>query len=192
MKICVWALSTMLVMNAALAAGVASRHNESGTVGPNGVKQHIALKIMKDGTVGKDSGFLQLDLGEHKYPSTKPEALMNPPAVDATTGASIYRPRIILTLGALAPLTAQSDEKGRITGDFSAKLINNGSGIKITIKKATLATLLSGLTGAGEHGLLAIKIEDSPPSTPAVSATLLEATFEVDVSENTKKLTAKG
>lgn len=201
MKMWICAVMAFLGMSSAFAAtlGVTSRHNESGTVGPNGVKQHIALKIAKDGTLLKDSGLIQVDLGDHKYPSTQPDALVNPAAVDAT-GASTYRPRIILTLGTVLTLTGQSDEKGKITGDFTGKLINKGAGIKIQIKKATLAALLSGLSGGGEHGLLAVKIEDNHPAAPAASAaaaprhagSIFEATIEVDVSENTKKLTAKG
>jgi hypothetical protein len=203
MKTWICAVIAMLGMSSAFAAtlGVTSRHNESGTVGPNGVKQHIALKIAKDGTLLKDSGLIQVDLGEHKYPSVKPDALVNPAAVDATTGASIYRPRIILTLGTTVVLNGQSDAKGKIVGDFfTGKLINNGAGIKIQIKKATLSALLSGLSGVGEHGLLAVKIEDNHPEAPAASAAaaprhagaIFDATFEVDVDENTKKLTAKG
>ena len=201
MKTWICAVIAMVSVNVFAASfGVASRHNESGTVGPNGVKQHIALKIAKDGTVGKDAALFQVDFGEHKYPSVKPDALCNPNAVDATTGASTYRPRLILTLGSMAPLTAQSDSKGRITGDFSAKLINKGAGIKITLKKAALAALLSDLSGKGEHGLFTLTIKDNHPAAPATPSAasprhegeLFEATFEVDVSENTKKLTAKG
>jgi len=198
-----WICAVIVVVSAnvfAASLGVSGRHNETGTVGPNGVKQHIALMIAKDGTIGKDSGLVQVDLGDHRYPSIKPDALCNPEAVDATTGASIYRPRIILTLGSAAPLTGQSDSKGRITGDFTGKLMNKGAGIKITLKKATLAGLLSDLSGKGEHGLLTISVKDNHPAAPAASSAaaprhegeLFEATFELDVSENTKKLTAKG
>jgi len=182
----------------AASSGGTSRHHGGGIIGPNGVKQRVALKIMKDGTAGKDMVSLQLDLGDHKYSSTKPEAWINPNP-DAASGVH-YEPVITLTLGALTPLQATSDAKGKLSGDFTGKLVDKGAGIRIDVKKATLAALVSELSGKGAHGLLSIKLQKNhPPSASAASASadsrhpaaLFEAVFELTISENTKKLTGK-
>ncbi|HYG73571.1 MAG TPA: hypothetical protein VEK08_00960 [Planctomycetota bacterium] len=197
MKSVLFAVAAMfLTVNSAFALSVANRHNEGGAVGPNGVKQRVTFKIMKDGSTGKDSSSIQVDLGNHKYDSVKPAAW-----VDSATTAT-YRPVITITFGTgLLKLTATSDDKGKLKGDFSGKLINGGAGLKLDIKKSTLAALLSDISGKGDHATLNIKIEDNhPPAAAAASKgvqsrhghTIFELMFSLDISENTKKLTGKG
>ena len=194
MKTYQWSVLAVRMLAMSLnAADVESRHNAGGTIGPNGVRQRVAIKINKTAT-GKDAAAIQLDLGDHKYPSTKPEAWTNPtPTVESGIK---YRPQIILTLGSTVVLKAISDSKGKLSGDFKGKLINKGGGIKIDVKKGSLGTLLSELSGKGEHVLLNVKIEDdhAPSTTPASrhAHSLFELQMEIDIQENEKTLTGKG
>ena len=134
-----------------------------------------------------------MDLGDHKYDSAKPEALIK------------NRPVIKVTLGSHPTMSGLCNEKGQIIGDqFKAKLVNNGAGMKITVKKATLTALLSNLSGKGEHGFLTVTIQDDhAPATAAASTaeapadsrhakSLYSKEFEMDVQENEKTLVAKG
>jgi len=191
----------LVTLNSVFALGVANRHSEGGNVGPNGVKQRVTFKIAKDGSLNKDAASIQVDLGDHKYTSVKPEAWINP-TPDAASGIK-YRPTVIITIGAMPRLIAKSDSKGRLSGDFTGKLINKGGGLKLDIKKGTLAALLSELSGKGPHALLFIKLQDDhdPPAPLSHEArdvdsrhahSLFELMFDMDISENTKKLTAKG
>jgi hypothetical protein len=204
MKIYQW--SVLAVMFAAMslnAADAASRHNEAGTIGPNGVRQRIAIKLNKT-SVGKDVASIQVDLGDHKYPSTKPESWTNPnyTEVDATTGLTVakYRPVIILTLGTGVVLTATSDAKGKLAGEFKGKQINKGAGLKLDIKKGSLGVLLSELSGNGEHVLLNVLIQENHPPAPVASKSvesrhgheLFLLQMDFDVEENTKTLVARG
>lgn len=184
------------------AADAESRHagHEGGTIGPNGVKQQVALQISKV-TQKKisDKLIVILDLGEHKYESTKPQALINPtPTVESGIK---YRPVLLLTIGNTPVLTAQSDAKGKITGDFQAKLINKGAGIKITVSKRLLTELLSQLMGFTVDNPAKVKfiLQDNHLPAPAVSAdvesrhgvSLVDADFDIEVKEDAKKLVGK-
>jgi hypothetical protein len=194
MKVYQWSVLAVMLMAMSLnAADAVSRHSGEGSIGPNGVRQRVAIKINKTAT-GKDAAAIQLDLGDHKYPSTKPEAWINPtPTVESGIK---YRPQIILTLGTTVVLKAVSDSKGKLSGDFKGKLINKGAGLKIDVKKGSLGTLLSELSGKGEHLTLFVKIQDdhAPAVTPESrhASALFELLMEVDVQENAKTLTAKG
>jgi hypothetical protein len=163
----------------------ASRHNEGGSVGPNGVKQSIAIKINKL-QPGKDIAYIQVDLGEHRYDSAKPEALI-------TT-----RPVILVTIGSVPTMIGVADKKARIISEqFTGKLVNNGAGLRIQIKKGALTNLLSDFSGHAGHGTLTITIQDNhAPSTTAAQArhsqALFSAAFEIDIVESTKFLIARG
>jgi hypothetical protein len=162
-----------------------SRHNESGSIGPNGVKQIVAFKINKL-QVGKDTGYIQVDLGEHRYDSAKPARLITD------------RPVITVTIGSVPAMTGTADARGKIvSAQFTGKLINNGAGLRIQIKKGTLTNLLSDFAGGTGHGTLTITIQDNhAPSTTAAqtrhATALFTATFEMDIEENEKKLIARG
>lgn len=200
-------MGLVVAMALSLGLGVAaseaeSRHggHEGGTVGPNGIKQQVALQISKvTQKKTSDKLIVILDLGEHKYESTKPQALINPtPTVESGIK---YRPIMLLTVGNTPVLTAQADTKGKITGDFQAKLINKGAGIKITIAKRALTELLSQLMGFTVDNPAKVKfvLQDNHLPAPAVSAdagsrhgtSLVDIEFEVEVKEDAKKLVGK-
>lgn len=186
----------LVAVSTACAEEATSRHNEAGNTGANGVKEYVALKINKL-TGGKDTAIIQVDLGDHKYESVKPEELIK------------NRPVIKVTMGSHPTMTGICNDKGQIIGEqFKAKLVNSGAGMKITVKKATLTALLSDISGKGTHGFLTVTIQDEhSPSIAAASTSTSTAEpaadsrharsiyskeFEVDVKENEKSLVAKG
>lgn len=187
-----------------LSADAESRHggHSGGTVGPNGIKQQVALQISKvTQSKSSDKLIVILDLGEHKYESTKPQALTNPtPTVESGIK---YRPVLLLTVGNTPVLTAQSDLKGKITGDFQAKLINKGAGIKITISKRPLTELLSQLMGFTVDNPAKVKfvLQDNHLPAPAAQqrdeassrhgVSLADIEFDIEVKEDAKKLVGK-
>lgn len=188
-----------------VASEAEARHagHSGGTIGPNGVKQQIALQISKVvQSKSSDKLIVILDLGDHKYESTKPQALINP-TPSAESGIK-YRPVMLLTIGNTPVLTAQSDAKGKITGDFQAKLINKGAGIKITVTKRPLTELLSQLMGFTVDNPAKVKfvLQDNHLPAPAAQTrddeaasrhgtSLVDLEFEIEVKEDAKKLTGK-
>lgn len=175
----------------AVALDAIPRHGQSGTFGPNGVNQRVAIKINKV-KIGKDLAIIQVDLGDKKYDSVKSKVLIT------------EYPVIGITIGSLPTLQGTANEKGQIIGEqFRAKLVANGAGMSIQIKKATLTALLSNLSGQGEHVNLTITItDDSLPGSPALSrdskavprlgGTLYTKEFELDIKESDKILIAQG
>lgn len=198
-------IATMVVAVLGFAAGASEveiRHagHAGGTVGPNGVKQQVALKISKvEEKKISDKLIITLDLGDHKYESTKPEAWTNPTPT-AESGIK-YRPVLELTVGGMPLLKAQSDEKGKVTGDFQAQLFKKGAGIKITVSKRKLTELLSTLMGFTVDNPAKVKVvlQDNHLPSPAASAdagsrhghSLVEIEFDIEVTENAKKLIGK-
>jgi len=192
----------MALSLAVVGSEAESRHagHAGGTVGPNGIKQQVALQISKvTQTKSSDKLIVILDLGTHKYESTKPQAFINPtPTVESGIK---YRPVLLLTVGNMPVLTAQSDLKGKITGDFQAKLINKGAGIKITISKRALPELLSQLMGFTAENPAKVKfvLQDNHLPAPVASAeagsrhgtSLVDIEFDVEVKEDAKKLVGK-
>jgi len=204
MKTCMSILFAVALSFGVIAADAESRHagHSGGTVGPNGVKQQVALQISKvTQKKTSDKLIVILDLGDHKYESTKPEALTNPtPTVESGIK---YRPVMTLAVGNTPVLTAKSDEKGKITGDFQAKLINKGAGIKITVTKRQLTELLSQLMGFTAENPAKVKfvLQDNHLPAPAAQerdeagsrhgTSLVDVEFEIEVKEDAKKLTGK-
>jgi len=161
----------LLVAAHVVAEDASSRHVEAGVIGSNGVKQQVTIKINKLVSF-KDSAALKLDLGIH-----------------ATTVAELIatRPTVLLTLGGVPTMSGTVDAKGVIKGEqFTAKLINKGLGIKITIRNQNLAGLLSTLSNQPDHGHIDIVIQNLKPSSPNVPKD-----FEMDVKESTKVLSAR-
>lgn len=193
--------SAVLLSCSAMAADVESRHggHSGGTLGPNGVKQQVALKISKvEQTKISDKLIITLDLGDHKYASAKPEQWTNPtPTVESGIK---YRPVLLLTVGNMPVLTAQSDLKGKVTGDFQAQLFKKGAGIKLTVSKRKLTELLSQLMGFNDENPAKVKVvlQDNHPPAPVSAESqeagsrhgspLAEIEFEIEVKENTKQL----
>lgn len=177
-------VAAMFIAISANSQESASRHNAGGSLGPNGVKQRVAIKINKTKT-GTDAASIQIDLGEHKYDSTKSAALQD-------------RPQILITIGSLPTMTGLANEKGKIESEsFKAKLINNGAGMKIDLRKADLSALLSDISGKGEHVFLTITVQDNHAPAPAAAQSrhansLYTKEFELDVQESEKALKANG
>ncbi len=167
------------------AADTLPRHNESGTVGPNGIKQTVDIKIMK-GKTNKDQASIQLDLGDHKYDGKKPVLL------------TTERPRITILLGTTIVFEGTANAKAKIESpNYSAKLINDGKGMVFTMKKQDLSKLLPELLGKGEHVPLTITVQDNHPAAEAAKEArhghnIFQATFELDVEETKASVTARG
>jgi hypothetical protein len=186
-SISIFAIMLLPLCVAAQDAG--SRHDEGGTTGSNGVKQHVIIQLNKT-VPGKDSAFIQLDLGDHRYSSVKPDLLIK------------ERPIILMVLGSVPAIEGKSDARGRIVAaQYVAKLVKNGGGIQIMFRKATLTNLLSDLSGKGEHAQLTITISDNHPPAPTAPApaaetrhahSLFSKEFELDIKENGRVLKAKG
>lgn len=186
----VWMTLVVAVMALSVGAEDASaRHggiDHGAGVGPNGVKERVAIRLNKAKT-GADAASIQIDLGDQKYDSVKSTVLTKD------------RPTIIVALGSVATMTGLSNEKGVIEApEFKAKLVSKGAGMKIDIKKGTLTNLLSDLSGKGEHATITLTIMDdhAPATTAAATAgrhahTIFTKVFELEIKENDKSLIAK-
>lgn len=190
MKTCNWAVFLLVAIFAigmARAEETERAHNEAGNIGPNGVKQRVAIRINKTKS-GADMASFLLDLGDHRYDSVKSATLIE------------QRPAVLITIGSMPTMQGLANNKGRIDTPFKAKLVNRGAGIKIDMRKSTLSALLSNLSGKGDHAFLTITIQDNhaPSGTAAQQAeprhahSLFSKEFEVDIKENEKVLIAKG
>jgi hypothetical protein len=169
------ALIAILSLSVAAQEPVAApRHNEGGMTGPNGVEQEVAIKINKL-KQGKDIAYIQVDLGAARLASGKPAEWQA-----GTVTVSVL-------LGSAPALTGQAAKNGKIkSAQFTGKLVKNGAGLQIKIKKGSLAGLLSDFLDNTGHDTLPLTIQTG------TGGVLFSQVIHLDIIENEKTLIARG
>ncbi len=113
-----------------------ARHESGGHTGTHGIRELVAFKINKR-KEGKDKLLAILDLGDHAFESKAPEELAHK--------------RIRITLGR-ASWEGNTDERGQVKDEhLRIKLIRNGNGMKILVRKGDFDQLASQIEEDEHH-----------------------------------------
>jgi hypothetical protein len=165
----------MLAAVPVFALDAQSRHSTGGEVGPNGLHERAAFKLNKV-MPAKDVLSLFVDLGAQKFDSNHPEGLK--------------LKTVVMHLGSQTASGTTDDKAASRETTFKLKLVANGAGLKIDLRKSSLTALLSELMGrSGDVDLLlTIAVLDAPGAEQVIYTKNLG----LDIVESTKALAGKG
>lgn len=176
-----FALVLVLIATGANSEEVVPLHSTGGTAGPNGVKERVAFKIVKTAP-GKDRLALLVDLGGQRFTSNHPDELKHH--------------IVTLTLGTLI-VQGETDDKAQINSEtMKLRVVANGAGLRIDVRKSAFANLLSELSGrTGDVDLQLTILADHVPEAgtePEPTETLYSRLLGLEISESEKILAGRG